>query len=264
MPTESMVMLAEQLKAQHYPYAIDNQRNRLIAFNVHLEKVKEIVSKYQPHFITIERYVQPHVPYEDLYNHVAKSLGINAMTYSDYIKGHYYGKGVAIPLKHEVIYLAYESPNYPYSHDVRGFVSSGLYGIDANNPSEYVTEIIGATSTNHDDIIKNYLILTFRHKLPELQVGRSVLGAEAWAFDEECKQIIVFNLPALMLDVIYRKMNPTTLHYCELPYPQQDSSLYRYLRKDIQGIRERHNLTPDQRLPFIFHLQGIEEVKVSL
>lgn len=259
MSTDKMRALAEKLQEQCYPYAIDNKRNRLIAFNLSIEKVKEIVSIYQPHYLTIERYVQPHVPYEDLFNYVAKSLGRNAMDYSDYIKGRYYGTGVAIPMRHEVIYLGYESPNYPNALDVRKFVSSGLYSIDANSPTECVDEIVGATTIKSDDIVRNYVILTFRRNLPELQLGKSIMGAEAWAFDSEGKQIIAFNLPALMLDVIYRSINPTTLHYCELSYPQQDSSLYRYIRSEIQRIRETHNVAADQRIPFISNLMGLDE-----
>lgn len=261
MSTEKMELLAEKLREEHYPYAIDNLRKKLIAFNVPVSRMNEIWYGFFPHYITIERCARPRLPYIEIFKHVSQLLGRNAMSYADVLKFKFLEQGKTPPMKHEVIHLAYEKPNYPDAPEMRDYISSELYGIDANNPTEYVDEIVGS-DTPRDRFIKNYLIMTFRGDISFIEPRHSCLGSEAWAFNKEAHQIICFNIPKLDLELIFGFANPVTLSYSSGKYPQPDSELYKYVRSEIANIRRKQRRSLKNgyiRVPFTPHLMGIDE-----
>lgn len=253
------------LTLRNYPFAVDLQKCKLIAFNLPLLKIAKIVKRYKPHSYTIEIEPRPPFIHRELYKFMDRAIGDKCTVCAEYYRNLHYGKPVSVPSRHDLSRLAFYDSNYPDALDARSRICWGLYSLDAKNPSQQADydKLPKTISMKADDVIKNHLILSF-HTLPEIHIGESCLGAEAWAFDAEAKQIIAFNVPTVMLSTIYDTVKPEALHYSELQYPQTESSVYQFIRNKIESIRERNNLTTDQRIPFIYHLQGVEIFNFSL
>lgn len=255
--------IANWLPKEHYPFAIDIENNRLIAFNLSYAKMQEIVADFQIREFDIDVNPSSRSPHYALYRHVDSAIGGNAMVAAEYYRRKYHGQKVRVPSRHELVYNAFFEKDYPDAEDARNRICFDLYGINACHPTEVVEadnlpDITAPLPAKRNGIIRNTLILTFR-EMPELKPDHSCLGAEAWDADIKLKTIIAVNLPILLIEHIISCAHPTTLHYYEEAPEKEYCSLSQFMSEELTRIRHKQPVITDApRLPYRENLQGID------
>lgn len=254
--------LAKWMRQEHYPFAIDIENNRLIAFNLSYAKMQEIVADFQIREFDIDVTPNSRSPHYALYRHVDSTLGGNAMVAAEYYRRKYHGQKVRVPSRHELVRKAFFDEGYPDAPDARERICFDLYGINSTNTTSRENNIDdipeSTVSLPATGLIKNYLILTFRD-MPALLPNHSCLGAEAWAVDTKRKRIIAVNLPILLIDHIISCANPVSIHYTEEEPAKEYNSLFQFISEKME--RQKHEqpvITDAPRLPFTPQLQGID------
>ena len=127
--------LAKWMRQEHYPFAVDRENNRMIAFNLSYARMQEIVVAFRIREFDIDVNPNSRSPHGVLYKHVDSTLGGNAMVVAEYYRRKYHGQKVRVPLRHELISKAFFDEGYPDAHDARERICYDLYGIRACNPS---------------------------------------------------------------------------------------------------------------------------------
>lgn len=253
--------LAKWMRQEHYPFAVDRENNRLIAFNLSYARMQEIVVAFRIREFDIDVNPNSSSPHAALYKHVDSAIGGNAMVAAEYYRRKYHGQKVRFPSRHELVYNAFFEKDYPDAEDARNRICFDLYGIRACNPSmteniDDISESIVSHPAN--GLIKNHLILTFR-EMPELKPDHSCLGAEAWDADIKRKTIIAVNLPILLIEHIISCAHPTTLHYSEEAPEKEYCNISQFMSEELEKIRNKQPVITDApRLPYRENLQGID------
>lgn len=255
--------LANLLRRERYPFAIDIESNRLIVFNLPYARMQEIVADFQIREFDIDVNPNSRSPHYALYRHVDSAIGGNAMITAEYYRRKYHGQNVRVPSRHELVRKAFFDEDYPDSQDARNRICFDLYGINACHPTEVVEadnlpDITAPLPAKRNGIIRNTLILTFR-EMPELKPDHSCLGAEAWDADIKRKTIIAVNLPILLIEHIICCAHPTTLHYSEEAPEKEYCNISQFMSEELEKIRNKQPVITDApRLPYRENLQGID------
>lgn len=255
--------IANWLRKEHYPFAIDIESKHLIIFNLPYSRMQDIVADFQIREFDIDVNPNSRSPHYALYRHVDSTIGGNAMVATEYYRRKYHGQKVRVPSRHELVRKAFFDEGYPDAQDARERICFDLYGINASSPRlmadiENLPDYIMPRPVKTNCLIKNHLVLSFR-QLPDLKPNHSCLGAEAWAVDTKRKRIIAVNLPILSIYHIINCASPVSIYYTEEEHAKEYNSLFQFISEEMEEQRHKQPMITDApRLPYRENLQGID------